>query len=463
MQTNIPAELSITYLRIDTLSPYSSNARTHSKHQIRQIAASIKAFGLTNPVLIAGKNIIIAGHGRVEAAKLLGMDQVPTIRLEGLTDDQIRAYVIADNRLAERAGWDKAILAIELQHLITLDGDFDVTITGFEIPEIDLIFEEAKGREQESDDRFTIDETNQPVSQFGDLWHLGRHRLFCGNSLDDASFKTLFGRREASLVFVDPPYNVRIDGHASGNGSIRHREFRMAAGEMNEAEYVAFLTTSLRLLTRYSTAQSVHFICIDWRHMGELLATSKQIYEELLNVCVWVKDNGGMGSFYRSRHELVFVFRNGKGRHRNNVQLGKFGRNRTNVWEYAGANTLSRQSDEGNLLTVHPTVKPVALVADAILDCSARGEVVLDAFLGSGTTLIAAERVGRICFGIEIDPLYIDVAIRRWQRHTGDHAIQVSTGKSFDDVAIAVEAENGREKQSQRSRIWQPTQASTIR
>ena len=241
-------------------------------------------------------------------------------------------------------------------------------------------------------------------------------------------------RRQASLVFIDPPYNVAIDGNVSGKGSVRHREFAMASGEMNEAEYMSFLTTTLRLLARYSTADSVHFICMDWRHMGELLAAGRQTYDTLLNVCVWVKDNDGMGSFYRSQHELVFVFRNGKRRHRNNIQLGQYGRNRTNVWEYPGVNTLSRRSDEGNLLALHPTVKPVALVADAILDCSARGEIVLDAFIGSGSTLIAAERVGRICFGIEIDPLYVDVAIRRWQQHTGDHAIHAVTGKRFSDI-----------------------------
>jgi DNA modification methylase len=250
--------------------------------------------------------------------------------------------------------------------------------------------------------------------------------------------------RRAELVFVDPPYNVAIDRHASGNGSFRHREFAMAAGEMNEAEFVAFLTTSLRLLSRHSTSDAVHFICMDWRHLRELLAAGRQIYDALLNLCVWVKDNGGMGSFYRSRHELVFVFKNGKGRHRNNVKLGQYGRNRTNVWEYPGVNTLSRQNEEGNLLALHPTVKPVALVADALLDCSARGDIVLDSFLGSGSTLIAAERVGRVCHGIEIDPLYVDVAIRRWQRHAGDRAIHAATGRPFDDIATGAEVGHGR-------------------
>ena len=436
------SELTEHYLPIDSLTAYHKNARSHSKSQIRQIAESIKAFSFTNPVLIADNKTIIAGHGRVAAAKLLGMDKVPTIRLEGLSDDEIRAYVIADNRLAEKAGWDKSILAIELQHLVTIDNDFDVTITGFEVPEIDLILEEA-ARKQDEDDTFDVDETNQPVTQPGDHWRLGKHHVLCGSALEESSYKALMTGRRAHVVFSDPPYNVAIDGNVCGNGSVRHREFAMASGEMNEAEFVAFLTTSLRLLARHSTNGSVHFICMDWRHAGELLAAGRQIYEALLNLCVWVKDNGGLGSFYRSRHELVFVFRNGKGPQRNNVQLGKFGRNRTNVWEYPGVNTLSRQTEGGNLLALHPTVKPVALVADALLDCSARGDIVLDPFLGSGTTLIAAERVGRICHGIEIDPRYVDVAIRRWQQHTGDHAIHVATGKSFDDLAATPEVNHG--------------------
>ena len=443
MQENPLLNLRIEYCAVSVLEPYSRNARTHTRHQVRQIANSIEAFGFTNPVLIAGANTIIAGHGRVAGAKLLGMDRVPTIRLENLTEAQIRAYVIADNRLAEKAGWDTSILAIELQNLLTIDGDFDVTITGFEVPEIDLIIEQARGQERDKDDVFQIDEANQPVTQFGDLWQLGRHRVLCANSLDEASFRTLMARRQAKLVFIDPPYNVAIDGNVSGNGSIRHRDFVMAAGELNEAEFVAFLTTSLRLLARHSTNGSVHFICMDWRHAGELLAAGRQIYDALLNLCVWVKDNGGLGSFYRSRHELVFVFRNGKGPQRNNVQLGKFGRNRTNVWEYPGVNTLSRQGEEGNLLALHPTVKPVALVADALLDCSARGDIVLDSFLGSGSTLIAAERIGRVCHGIEIDPRYVDVAIRRWQKHTGDHAIHAVTGKKFNDITADSEVRHG--------------------
>jgi len=286
------SELAIAYRSIDALSANPHNARTHSKHQIRQIADSLRTFGFTNPVLIDDKNTIIAGHGRVEAATLLGIALVPTIRLENLSADQIRAYALADNRLAENAGWDKSILAIELQHLLTIENDFEVTITGFEIPEIDLILQEANSK-PDSDDVFDIDGAEQIVTQSGDLWLLGKHRILCGNALRQDSYVTLMGSRRAAAVFVDPPYNVPIDGHATGNGSVRHREFQMASGEMSEAEFVAFLTTSLRLLIRYSEGSSVHFICMDWRHMGELLAAGKQIYDALLNLCVWTKNNGG--------------------------------------------------------------------------------------------------------------------------------------------------------------------------
>jgi DNA modification methylase len=437
--------LLILYQKIDQLKPFTQNARTHSKHQIRQIAESIRVFSFTQPILIDNENRIIAGHGRVEAAKLLGMTEVPTIRLDRLTEEQIRAYVIADNKLAENAGWDKEILAIELQYLMTLDCvDFDLTITGFEVPEIDVILEDANGATSKEDDVPESLYDQEPVTKPRDLWLLGKHRILCGNSLHEASYQALMGSRRAAAVFTDPPYNVKIDGHATGNGAIRHREFAMASGEMSEAEFVSFLNNSLRLLAQFSANNSVHFLCIDWRHVGDLIAAGKQNYDEFLNICVWVKDNGGMGSFFRSQHELILVFRKGKGPHRNNIQLGQFGRNRTNVWQYPGIHTLSQQSGEGNLLALHPTVKPVAMVADAILDCSARGEVVLDAFLGSGTTLMAAERVGRICYGIEIDPVYVDVAIRRWQNYTGEAAVHAQTGKRFNEVAAQKEVQYAR-------------------
>jgi DNA modification methylase len=239
---------------------------------------------------------------------------------------------------------------------------------------------------------------------------------------------------QATMVFTDPPYNVPIDGHASGLGRIHHREFAMASGEMDPAEFTEFLTRACTLLARHSIDGAIHFVCMDWRHASELLAAGREAYSGLKSVCVWVKHNAGMGSFYRSQHELVFVFKHGRGRHRNNVQLGQYGRHRSNVWSYRGANSFGRPTEEGNLLALHPTVKPVALVADAILDCSARGEVALDAFLGSGTTVIAAERTGRRCYGLEIDPAYVDTIIRRWQAFTGESARHGATGRSFGDL-----------------------------
>jgi DNA modification methylase len=428
--------LSIVHLPLGELKPHPHNARTHSKHQVRQIAKSIGHFGFVNPVLIDKSKVIIAGHGRVTAAKLVGIEEVPTICLEYLTPDQIRAYILADNKLALNAGWDDEILAIELQHLMAIDcADFDITITGFEIPEIDVILEEASVSSAREDVVPDLDSDEPVVTTSGDLWILDRHRLICANALHEGTCRTLMGKSRAAVVFTDPPYNVEIDGHATGNGAIRHREFAMASGEMSEAEFFSFLTNVIALTARFSTANAVGYYCMDWRHIDDLIRAARQSYDEFANLCIWVKDNGAMGSFYRSQHELIGVFRKGKGPHRNNIQLGKFGRNRTNVWQYPGIHSLSKQGDEGNLLALHPTVKPVAMVADALLDSSARSEVVLDAFLGSGTTLMAAERVGRICHGIEIDPRYVDVAIRRWQNYTGQDALHAATGKSFAEMA----------------------------
>jgi ParB-like chromosome segregation protein Spo0J len=348
------------------LKPFDRNARTHSKRQIRQIAESIRVFGFTNPVLVDSRNRIIAGHGRVEAAKLLGMDEVPTICIENLTEEQIRAYVLADNKLAENAGWDKSILAIEFQHLLTIDcADFDVTIAGFEIAEIDSILEDA------AEDALAGEEFLEPVSsepavtEPGDLCLLGKHRILCDDSLYEESYQKLLSHRRAAMIFANPPFNVKIDGHATGNGSVHHREFAMGSGEMTDVEFVSFLINILSLLSRYSQNSSLHYLCIDWRHVADLIAAGKQNYDEFLNLCVWVKDNGGMGSFYRSQHELVLVFRKGKGSHRNNIQLGRFGRYRTNVWRYPGVHTLSKQGDEGNLLALHPTVKPITQLSAA--------------------------------------------------------------------------------------------------
>jgi DNA modification methylase len=274
------------------------------------------------------------------------------------------------------------------------------------------------------------------------MWLLHRHRLLCGSALDSAVFAALMGEERAATAFIDPPYNVRIDGHAGGLGAIHHRPFPMASGEMDRPEFTAFLGEAFRNLAAFSVDGAIHFVCMDWRHVEELLAAGREAYDELKNICVWVKDNAGMGSFYRSRHEFIAVFKHGRQGHRNNIQLGQFGRNRSNVWHYPGANSFTRYSEEGNLLALHPTVKPVAMVADAILDCSARGDIVLDAFLGSGTTLIAAERTGRRCHGMELDPAYVDTSVRRWQKLTGGSARHAASGRSFDDLAREAEVAN---------------------
>jgi DNA modification methylase len=431
MRTNTHRQLTITYQSVETLKESTHNSRKHSPRQIRQIANSINRFGFLNPVLVDHTGTLVAGHARVAAARVLGMTRIPTVPLEGLTEAEILAFIIADNRLAENSEWDLEKLAVELMHLEVVDPELDLSITGFAVPEIDLIIE-AGNKQSDPDDVFECDGA-APVTKTGDLWLLGKHRLLCGNSLEIASYKAVCNGQKAAVAFSDPPYNVRIDGHASGNGSVHHSEFRMAAGEMSQAQFVAFLSAFMSHLVKFSRPGSVHFIAMDWRHIGELLAAGLPAYGELLNVCVWVKDNAGLGSFYRSQHELILVFRNGEFQHRNNIQLGKFGRNRTNVWTYPSANTFSRQGEEGNLLALHPTVKPVSLIADALLDCSARGEIVLDPFIGSGSTLIAAERIGRLCYGVEIDPVYVDVAIRRWQKITGERAVHALSGKVFDE------------------------------
>jgi hypothetical protein len=308
------AELSISYRSIESLKPYPGNARTHTPAQIRKLKESIRVFGFVNPVLIHTDGTIIAGHGRVQAAKLLGMTELPTICLESLTPDQVRAYVIADNRLAQDAGWDEQILKIELQHL-SLITDFDVTITGFEIPEVDIILGAESTKDDPADQ--IPEEDPRTITQPGDMWALGRHRIFCGDARSESSFTELMGKSRAAVVFSDPPYNVVIDGHATGKGKVRHREFAMASGEMSEGEFTDFLTSALGQLANWSAEGSVHFIAMDWRHMPELLAAGRKVYDSLLNLCVWSKDNGGMGSLYRSQHELFFVFKSGKGSHRN--------------------------------------------------------------------------------------------------------------------------------------------------
>lgn len=427
-------DLTIENVAIAQLKPYSSNARTHSKKQLKQIASSIREFGFTNPVLIDRQLQIVAGHGRVEAAKLLGMTYVPALRIEFMSDEHKRAYVIADNRIAENAGWSKEILAIELKSLVDIDTSFDVEITGFETAEIDLILDSINSSSAISDacDEVPDVQSDRIVSRRDDLWMLDSHLLLCADATKRESYNSLMRDELAQMIFIDPPYNVPIDGHVSGLGSIKHREFAMASGEMSSSEFVSFLATVFGNLTSVSVDGSIHFVCMDWRHMHEVLLASSDVYTELKNLCVWGKTNAGMGTFYRSQHELVFAFKQGIAPHINTFELGQYGRHRSNLWMYSGVNTL--KADRMKELAMHPTVKPVALVADAIRDVTRRNDIVLDAFSGSGTTIIAAEKTGRRARMIEIDPLYVDTAIMRWQTITNKSAILHGTDKTFADI-----------------------------
>jgi DNA modification methylase len=419
---------------VSGLKPYDRNARTHSKKQVRQIADSITRFGFTNPVLVSDAGEIIAGHGRVMAAKLLGMSTVPTLALSHLSEAERRAYVLADNKLALNAGWDNAILAIELQGLIDLE--FDVGLTGFSLAEIDIVLDEARDADVETpagpSDRVPPVPV-QAVSRYGDIWLLGRHRLLCGDARVVADYTRLLGNQTVDLVFTDPPYNVAIDGNVCGSGSVKHREFAMAAGEMSKEAFTVFLEETLGAMAAVCRDGAIAFVCMDWRHMGELLSAGSAVFSELKNLCVWNKTNGGMGTFYRSKHELVFVWKVGTAPHTNSFGLGDTGRYRTNVWDYAGISSISASRSDD--LAMHPTVKPVAMVADAIRDCSKRGDIVLDAFGGSGSTLIAAEKCGRASRLIEFDPGYCDVIVQRWQQLTGKQAVLADSNQRFEDVA----------------------------
>jgi DNA modification methylase len=425
--------LQIEHVAPQSLRPYPGNARVHSKKQIKQIARSIERFGFTNPLLVSEDREVIAGHGRLRAAQLLGLTSVPIVILATLSEADRRAYVLADNRLAENAGWDRDILAIELQGLLDLEFD-DPELSGFSLGEIDGILSDASEKsaaEPGPEDSLPAEKAAK-VSRVGDLWLLGSHRLLCGDARSETDYRRVLAGRSADLVLTDPPYNVRIDGHVSGLGKAEHSEFAMASGEMSEAEFTAFLSTFLGLAKNHSCDGGILFVFMDWRHLFELTVAGRDNGLELKNLIVWAKDNAGMGSFYRSKHELCFVFKKGEARHINTFELGQHGRYRTNIWEYAGVNTF--RAGRADDLAMHPTVKPTGMMADAIRDVTRRGAVVLDPFAGSGTTLIAAEKTGRIGCAIEYDPHYCDVIVRRWQAYTGKAAALEGGALTFEDI-----------------------------
>lgn len=428
-------QLTIEYLDPASLTAWTNNPRTHSKKQISQIADSITEFGFTNPILIDDGNVVIAGHGRLAASGRLKLDAVPCIRLSGLSEPQKRALVIADNKLGLNAGWDDELLARELHSLLEADVDFGVSLTGFSTAELDQLFSLDAPEEPNDPDDDRVPDHVPARCQPGDLWQLGRHKLICSDARDANAIARLMDGQKARMVFTDPPYNVPIDGHVCGSGAVKHREFAMASGEMTSAQFEKFLQSAFVNLADHSVDGSIHFICMDWRHMTEIIAAGETVYSELKNLIVWAKDNGGMGTFYRSRHELIFAFKNGTAPHLNTFELGQHGRYRTNVWEYRGVNTLrdGRMDD----LALHPTVKPVQMITDSIKDVSGRGDIVLDLFGGSGSTLIAAEKTGRRGYLCEIDPVYCDRIIRRWETWAHDEAECIERpGNGSDSVPV---------------------------
>ena len=421
-------DLKVSYRDPNTLTPYTGNARHHSKEKVEQIKTSIRTAGFVNPILVDEGGVIIAGHGRLMAARALSLSSVPTISLLGLSDGQKRQLRIADNKIALNSGWDQELLKIELQAL-SLELDLSLEATGFSIGEIETILADPSGGDP--DDEAIPAVAKLPVSKAGDLWRIGDHRLACGDVRDRELLGRLMAGARVDAAFLDPPYNVKINGHAVGKG--RHREFRFASGEMSAPAFITFLTETLGACAAVSRPGAVHFICMDHHHLGELFAAGEAVYAKRLNLCVWNKSNAGMGSLYRSKHELVGVYRVGEEAHLNTVELGKHGRNRTNVWDYPSVNTFKgvRRHD----LALHPTVKPVSLVADALVDVTRRGDRVLDSFMGSGTSLLAAERTGRRGYGVEVDPLYVDLALSRLHEQAGHSPILDATGQCFEEVA----------------------------
>ncbi len=425
--------LELHYRDPDTLKADPKNPRTHSNKQIRQVADSISACGFAVPILVDEELSIIAGHARLAAAKILGLKTVPVVILSGLSAARKRALMLADNRIAANAGWDRELLAIEIPELTELLGleGLEISITGFEAAEIDMLATDFELNSSEPPDHSEGEGSSaNVVTRAGDLWQLGKHRLLCADARDPNSLTLLLGGEQANMAFNDPPYNLKICG-VVGRGSTKHEEFAMASGEMSSEDFIDFLVQTLGNAVKHSKPGALHYICMDWRHLQQLFEAVRRLDGAIIALVVWVKSNAGQGSFYRSQHELVIVFRVGQGSHLNNIQLGRHGRSRSNVWKYPGVNSFrAGRMDE---LRVHPTVKPIAMVADAIKDCTCRGDIVLDLFGGSGTTLLAAERVGRRGYLMEIEPSFVDVAVRRWQSFTQKDAVHARTGVTFEE------------------------------
>lgn len=428
-RNKLPHELKVVPL--SNLTPAKGNARTHSKRQVEQITQSIRQFGMISPIIIDAKSEIIAGHARVLAAKQAGLDRVPVLRVEHLTPAEVRAYRLADNKLAENAGWDRKLLSVELQDLkLALpEIGLSVALTGFGTAEVDQIFTDLLPVTLAAPAPRLPE---KPTCRLGDLFVLGNHRLYVGDARLEDSYTALLDGKKADMAFLDPPYNVAIQGHAGGRGAIKQREFVCASGEMSEQQYRKFLIDSLTETAAHMRDGAITYVCMDWRHLRAALDAGEQAYDELKNICVWRKTNQGQGSFYRNQHELVLVYKTGTATHVNTFELGQHGRTRTNVWTYPGANGFRKDREKD--LKLHPTVKPLALIADTIKDCSNHGDIILDSFCGAGTTMLAAEQLGRRAFCIELDPLYADATILRWQQMTKRDAVLAATEQTYEEL-----------------------------
>ncbi len=441
-QSNKPnaSDLGIDDIQIDDLIFPDKALKRHPKKQIKKLKRNIPQFGFLVPILIDENKTIIAGIARVLAAKELSMKSVPAIKVEHMTEEDILAFRIADNRISEDSDWDVENLSLAFKFLDI--AGFGLDLTGFDAPEIDLHFELIDNPvEDEEADQIPVTKDIEARVSIGDLWKLGEHMLFCGSALDPIVYRYLLDDGISHAIITDPPYNVPINNHVCGKGEIKHAEFKMASGEMTSEEFVEFLTKFLASATEYCADGALVYCFMDWRHLNELHIAALNSTLKQLNLCVWKKTNAGMGSFYRSQHELIAIYKKGAASHQNNIELGKHGRNRTNVWEYPSVNSMdpSRKGD----LALHPTVKPVAMIADAMRDCSKRGQIILDPFAGSGTTIIAAEMAGRIARCIELDPHYCDVILSRFEAFTGEKPMKLSGSDTFSLADTKLEKEAG--------------------
>ena len=406
------------------------NVRKRDQKHISEVMRSIRDLGFVAPIIVTPEGEIIDGVVTYLAATELGMAKILCVAVHGLNKEQVRLVRLALNRLSEKGGWDLAELKVEFEELSA--GGAPIEVTGFTLPEVDQIVLSAKpGLDAKANCPAPI-EAGPAVSRLGDLWLLGEHRVLCGDATKAESYGRLFQAEQAQMLFSDPPYNIEIQGFAVGAGSIKHREFVAASGEMTDEQFVEFLTNYLSASATALAEGGIGYLCMDWRHTCHVHAALENTGLSLLNLICWSKGNGGLGGLYRSAHELVFVFKKGSAPHVNNVELGKHGRDRTNVWTYPGANRIG--SSANRELANHPTPKPVELVADAILDVSTRGQIVLDPFLGSGTTIVAAEKTGRTAYGLELDPLYVDSIVRRYEKFTGKRVVLEGTSLTFGEI-----------------------------